>query len=123
MDTLGISLVKRACIICGNLFDAEIVMNEVLTKKNCKEVEKLHGQCVGYLEEPCDECKKLLEQAFLFIGINESKSVENNPYRTGQIVGLRKDCEYVQNLGKYFLDKGYIFIDENLGKQLNIFKE
>lgn len=91
-NTLGVALVKRACPICAHVEDAEIVLNRVLTSFRAKEVEALHGQVIGYTEKPCKECQKLMEQGFLLIQVDESKTDDHsNPWRTGKQCVIKRE--------------------------------
>ena len=58
-DKLGVSLVKYLCPICGNEAEEGIIMNSLLTKKNAKAVEQLHGKTIGFAEHPCKECSNI----------------------------------------------------------------
>jgi hypothetical protein len=117
-NPLEVSLCKEICLICGKEIDGPIVMNSILTQKHAQQVKELHGKVVGFAEKPCEECQSNLEQAFLFIGFDEEKSnLENLPqgfYRTGHIVGVKKEIPLVQEFVKQHqpkaLEKGYIFM-------------
>ena len=125
-DKLGVSIVKYLCPICGKEADNGIIMNSLLTEKNAKEVEKLHNKAIGYADHACKECTKYKDKVVFFIGIDISKSEKNNPYRTGQISGVKKDSLLVDKVKDYIstLKDGskYVFIDENLGKQVGLWK-
>lgn len=116
--TLEVSLCKEVCLICGKEMDGPIIMNSVLTKKHAESVKDLHGKVIGFSEKPCEECQSNLEQAFLFIGFDEEKSdLENLPqgfYRTGHIVGVKKEIPLVQDFVKKHqpkaIETGYIFM-------------
>jgi len=41
-------------------------------------------------DEPCDECKQVMEKAFMLIEVRDGESGAN-PYRTGYIVGIALD--------------------------------
>ena len=119
-DKLGVALTKEKCVICCKDVDGAIVMNTRLTKGEAKKVEEMHGKVIGWKEGPCDECKEMMEKAFLFIGIDEDKTdfdnLPNGLYRTGHLVGVKKDIPLVQEFVKEHapdaFGKGFIFIDE-----------
>ena len=97
---LGTALVKRLCPVCLKEQDSEILMNTVLTEKNAKQVENLHGKVVGFSDKCCDECKEKLppEKGSWFIVVDSEKTEDlNNPYRTGYIFGVSK--EYAMKVG------------------------
>lgn len=98
-NLLGTALVKRLCPVCLKEKDSEILLNKVLTEKNAKEVEKLHGKVVGFFDDGCDECKEKLppEKGTWFIVVDAEKTDDrSNPYRTGSIFGVSK--EYAMKL-------------------------
>lgn len=97
---LGTALVKRLCPICLKEKDSEILINKMLTEKNAKDVEKLNGKVVGFLDNGCDECKEKLppEKGTWFIVVDSEKTTDRqNPYRTGYIFGVSK--EYAMKVG------------------------
>lgn len=100
-DTLGVSLVYYLCPICGKRCDSGIIMNSLLTEKNAKEVRKLNNQNIGYADHTCEECSKY--DAVFFVGIDESKSTAKEPYRTGHLVGIKKDSPLVEKCKKYLI--------------------
>lgn len=83
-NEIGVALVKEACPICGAAHDGPIVMNRTLSEHRAKKVEALHGKVVGYMDKPCDDCQKLMDQGFLLIGVIEEKTDDkSNPWRSG----------------------------------------
>ena len=101
---LGTALVKRLCSICLKEQDSEILMNNVLTEKNAKEVENLHGKVVGFLDDGCDECKEKLppEKGTWFIVVDSEKTTDrNDPYRTGFIFGVSKEYAMKLDINDY----------------------
>lgn len=92
---VGVALVKRACPICVKEEDAEIIMNSLLTEKLANDVESMHGRVVGFMEEPCEECKEKYEGRVALIEIVDGQSEEecgDNPIRTGLLVGLKHEA-------------------------------
>ena len=97
---LGTALVKRLCPVCLKEQDSEILMNTVLTEKNAKDVEKLHGKVIGFMDDACDECQEKLppEKGTWFIVVDSEKTTDReNPYRIGSILGISK--EYAMEIG------------------------
>lgn len=114
---LGTALVKRLCPVCLKEQDSEILMNTVLTEKNAKNVEKLHGKVVGFLDDGCDECKEKLppEKGTWFIVVDVEKTTDrNNPHRIGSIFGVSK--EYAMKVG---IDSYVTYIDVKDAIKLN----
>ena len=114
---LGTALVKRLCPVCLKEQDSEILLNKVLTEKNAKEVEKLHGKVIGFSDDCCDECKEKLppEKGTWFIVVDVEKTDDrSNPYRTGSIFGVSK--EYAIKVG---IDSYVAYIDVKDAIKLN----
>lgn len=93
---LGVALVKRACKVCHNLEDSEILMNKQLNASQAKKVEEMHGQVVGWIESnPYGFCKACLEEskknrASFLVTIDPDKTDDmSNPWRTGGIFLLK----------------------------------
>ncbi len=118
------ALVKYACPVCGQVADEGIIVNSILTEEAAKEVEKLNGEIVGYAGKACEKCAKYKDEAIFFIGIDVEKSPEGNPYRTGQIVGVKKDADIIEYVKDYIikLEDGteLCYIDENIGKTFGL---
>lgn len=129
VNNLGVALVKELCPICCKEMDGPIVMNKRLTKPQKKKVEDIHGKVIGFADHCCEECAKYKDDVVFFVGIDESKSSKDSLkelYRTGQIVGIKKDADIVNNFKDYIVtlkdNTKVIFIDEKAGKELGIFK-
>lgn len=124
-DNFGVSLVKYICPICGDVAEEGIIMNDILTEEYAKEVKKLHGKAVGYADKCCKECFKYKDDVVFFIGIDASKS-DKEPYRTGQIIGIRKESTIVKEVKDFILELGdgtqYVFIAEEVGTQMGLWK-
>lgn len=87
------ALVKRLCPICAEEFDAEIVLNKRLTKSQAQKVEKLHGKVVGYTDKVCEKCAKdITKEGVYLIEYDPNKSDESIPFRTGRIIGIKKEA-------------------------------
>lgn len=124
MNNLEVSLVDRLCPICGKVADQAILMNSLLTEEIAKEVKNMHGKAIGYADKCCDECGKYKDDVIFFIGADISKS-DKEPYRTGQIAGVKRDSELAKSVKNAAILKDgttYIFIDENIGKQIGLWK-
>ena len=114
---LGTALVKRLCPVCLKEKDSEILMNKVLTEKNAKEVENLHGKVVGFLDDGCNECKEKLppEKGTWFIVVDSEKTTDRqNPYRTGCIFGVSKEYAMKLDINDYI-----VYIDVKDAIKLN----
>ena len=94
---LEVSLVNYLCPVCGNIAEEGIIMNSLLSEEAAKEVKSLHGKTVGYSDHACKECAKYKDEALFIIGIDAEKS-EKEPWRTGDITGINKDCPLAELL-------------------------
>lgn len=141
----GIALVKYLCPICGKVAEENILiggvapddyeepMDEVLIEHDKKKfqasrdyVDSVNGKPIGWANKCCDECAKNKDKVVYIIGIDSEKSESNNPYRTGQIVGIKKDVPFIKQFKDYIItledDTKLIFMDESAGKQLGLWK-
>ena len=120
-DIIGTALVHENCPICGKKINEQIMMNSTLTEKNAEEIKSLHNKSVGYSEEPCDECKELKKQGFIFIEVDESKTEDkSNPYRTGNMWVIKKEAAERIITNKDIIDVGASFIDMIVAKQIGL---
>lgn len=118
MSNLGIALTKELCPVCGKEHDGPIVMNTVLTEHLAKKTEALHKKVIGFMKEPCDECRSKLPKGIgsWIIIVDESKSTsKTNPYRTGQLFGVTRDYSEKLLEGKY---NEIIYMDYKVAEQL-----
>lgn len=124
-DNFGVSLVKYICPICGDVAEEGIIMNSILTEEYAKEVKELHEKAVGYADKCCKECSKYKDDVVFFIGIDASKS-DKEPYRTGQIIGIKKESTIVKEVKDFILELGdgtqYVFIAEEVGTQMGLWR-
>lgn len=120
-EVLGVALVKEACPICGKLQDGPIIMNSLLTEERAKQVEELHQKCIGYMKEPCDECKSMMEMGFLVIGFVEKKTnLTERPinfYRSGNQWVLRRESAE-RMFGKEKCEKGVMFLPVEVAQEM-----
>lgn len=125
-NKIGFALVHEICPICGKPMNKQILMNSVLGKKHAKEIENVHGKAIGYSKTACEDCSKYKDEAVMCIAIDEAKSEPNNPYRTGQIVGVCKDFQLFVDKPEFIIKTengvSYCFVEENVGKQIGFFK-
>lgn len=124
MNNLEVSIVKYLCPICGKVAEEGIIMNSLLTEKNAKAVKDLHNKTIGYTDHACSECKQYSKDAIFFIGIDEEKSTKEEPYRTGQIVGVKPTSSLVKHCKDYIhiLKDGskFCYISKNVGKSIGL---
>ena len=128
MNNFHVSLVKELCPVCCKEIDGPIIMNRVLTEKAAEEVKNLEGKVIGFADHCCEECAKYKDKVVFFVGIDISKSSVDslkNMYRTGQIIGIKKEADIIKQFEKYIIslkdDTKIIFIDEKVGNEIGIF--
>lgn len=127
-NPLETALIHELCLLCGKKHNESIVMNSILIEKEAQKIKELHNKATRFSEEPCSECKENIEKAFMFIGFDEEKSDMNNLpegfYRTGHIVGTKKDIPLVQEFVKKHqpnaLELGYLFTPYQVMIQLEL---
>ena len=129
-NNLEVSLVKELCPVCGKEMDGPIIMNTILTEKHAKKVKDLHNKVVGFAKHCCEECFKYKDEAVFFVEIDVSKSSKDsleNLYRTGKISGIKKEANIIKAFKDYIItiEDGtqIVFIDEEAGKNLGVFKD
>lgn len=128
-NNLAVSIVHEICPVCGKPMNDTIIMNSKLTPKYAKQVEEINGKAIGISKDACEECTKHKDECIYVIGIDSSRSDSKNIegiYRTGHIVGVRKDFQLFIDHSEFILktDNGvqFCFMDDDLGKQLGFFK-
>lgn len=128
-NNFEVSLTKELCPICLKEQDGAIVMNTILNEREAENVKKLHKKVVGIAKKPCEECQKIMEQAFLFIGFDETKTNEKikhegEIYRTGHTVGVAKNAEFLDEFLKDIVPehrkKGYLFVPYRIMEQIGL---
>ena len=128
-DNFEVGLVKYACPICGKEVDSAIIMNNEFTKKAAQSIREMNGKFIDYSENACEECLKYKDEVIFFIGIIPEKSDKTTGvYRTGHIVGIKQESDFVKGVpDKYILKTAnnvkFCFIDVKVGKEIGIFNE
>ena len=119
----GVAIIKYICPICGQAKEdlSAVVMNSKLTKKAADEVKAMHNQVVGFSDKPCKECQSYIDRgAFFVIGVDADKTDDmSNPYRSGHLVGIKKESEFYKHLPDEYKKKDAVYMDyremENIG--------
>lgn len=129
-NNLEVSLVKELCPVCCKEMDGPIIMNKILTEKNAKNIKDLHNKVIGFADHCCEECSKYKDKVVFFVSIDASKSSKDsleNLYRTGKIIGIKKEADMIESFKDYIITikdgTQIVFIDEETGKNLGIFKD
>ena len=126
---LSAGIVYELCPICGKSANSSIIMNKVLRPKYAKQIEELNGKVIGFSKDACEECSKHKDECIYVISVDSGRSdfkTMEGIYRTGHIVGVRKDFQLFIDHPEFILktDNGvqFCFMDDDLGKQLGFFK-
>ena len=104
------------CYFCGREKN-ELIMNTILTPKHAKNVKDANRKVVDY--EPCDECKKVMEQGVMPIQCKDG----NQDYRTGRICALKDEAVsriFPPEYAEQALKMRAMFIDETAWKQIGL---
>lgn len=124
-DKLGVAVVKEACRICGKSYDGPLILNTRLSVPMADKVKALHGKTVGFMKEPCDECKEFMKQGIIVVGIDESKTDDkSNPWRTGNFWVMKEEAikrmlkDDVEDFRADVLKKRVMFIDIKIAAQM-----
>ena len=114
MKKENVALVKRACRVCHEIVDSEVLLATKYDKDGepINDLSKYHGKVVGFIEGTgkCDKCKEKTNGCIVIIGIDPEKST-NVPYPTGVQAFVKLDS----NIGKHLLEEYSKFIiDDNI---------
>lgn len=101
-EKVGVAVVNHICPICGkvNDDDSTVVINKRFTNSEANKVKSLHNKTVGVSRKPCKECQSWIDKgAFFVIGVDVEKTEDMaNPYRSGHLVGVKRDCDFYKSL-------------------------
>lgn len=92
-------------------------MNKILTPKHVNNVKEAHGKVVDY--EPCDECKKIMEQGVMLIQCKDG----DKDYRTGRICAIKDEAVsdiFPPEYAEAALKMRAMFIEETAWKQIGL---
>ena len=126
---IGVAVPKNYCFICAKLVDQDVIMNTKATKSAADKVKALHGAVVGFMEEPCNECKEQMKKGVIIVTMNSDKTDDpNNPYRTGgfflvteDYIGRLLEEKEHKELKETVLTKRYMFLEHVVAEKLGFF--
>ncbi len=122
-ENLGVALIHEICIVCGKETNEQIIMNQILSPKNAKDVKSMHKKAIGYAQEPCEECKELMTKGYILIEYDEALTEDkSNPYRTGNIWVIAFAAAKRMNMDKDTFENGYALIDKDITNKLGLHK-
>lgn len=126
--SVEVAIVKTLCPVCCAEIEDTIIMNTLLTEEAAKEVKELEGKVIGFSDHCCEECAKHKDEVVYFVGIDAEKSSNKleELYRTGRIVGIKKEADIIEAFKDYIItlkdNTKICFIDEACGIELGMFK-
>lgn len=101
-STIGTAaLVKLLCAICWKEEDSEILLQTRDSVKVKEELERINGKPVGFMENPCKDCQKLLDKGYIHLVeldpekseyTSEGRIVNEKAHRTGKSAWIRKEA-------------------------------
>lgn len=125
-DKFACAIVHEICPICGKLMNEHIIMNTKPSVKGAKEIKETHNKTIGFSKDACEECSKHKNEVIYVIGIDEKLSEKNNLYRTGEIIGIKKESNFATDFKDFILttdnEVKFMFMDKEARKQLGLFK-
>ena len=86
MENKNFEVALIRCFFCGK--DKGLVLNAQLTPEAAKAIKECNGKAIDL--EPCDDCKKLMEQGVLLIEYKDG--TEPNFCRTGEQVVVKDEA-------------------------------
>lgn len=118
-DNQFVALAHYACPICGKNDDGVIILDKCM-----KDISHLSGKTLEY-GDPCKECQTGLDMgAIMFVVIDEKKSDPDNPWRTGNIFGIKREAaeKVLEGMpeGPAILEKQVCFIDYQAAIQIGL---
>lgn len=106
MDKSYVSMEQKVCFVCGEKFDTESILLDARLRNRFER-----NTVTGYGH--CPECQSKLDKGFVFlIVVDENKSPnEKEPWRTGDIVTIKKEVCSVMFADIQIKNVGFITTD------------
>lgn len=87
MEKQAVAMAKLICPVCGKEQPTLVV-----DKKFRKTLPANIDKPIGYLDEPCTECKDYMNKGIIIISVDVDKTTEpDNPFRTGHILVVKEE--------------------------------
>lgn len=126
-DIIGTAVVHEICPVCGKPMNEQVIINKHLTENAANKVKEMNGKAVGYSKNACEECTKYKDKVVYIIGVDPEKSKKDNPYRTGQVIGIKNNCDFILDNHKYINKTAngvcFMFMEESVGIKIGIFQK
>jgi len=105
----GLNPSVELCFICGE-------SKSVMLFGRMRNDEEAPRQAVMN-HEPCDKCKKIMEEGVILIEVKDGEEGSQNPFRTGYMVAFK--LEVAKQIFNIDLDKHrFFFIEESTLKSI-----
>ena len=110
----GVNASVMKCFYCGK------DMGVALLGRLKDDVEAPRECVLNY--EPCDDCKKYMEEGIIVIGVKDGSN-EDNPYRTGEFLVITEDgigniINPDSDLYRCIMEHRFVFIEHSVLKNI-----
>lgn len=120
MGKINFEVAIIKCWFCGE--DKGLIMNRRLTKKDAQQIREANGRAIDL--EPCDNCKKLMEQGVILFEIDRiPDNPQDMPERTGRMAVVRDsafDNFPDKEFAKQVLKRRFGFIQRELWNDMGL---
>lgn len=120
MRKINFEVALIRCFFCGK--DKELIMNTQLTAQAAEEVRECNGKVIDL--EPCEECKKLMEQGVILFEIEKVPDDPHQlPERTGRMAVVRDsafDNFFDEGFKKQVLERRFGFVQKELWELMGL---
>ena len=118
-----VAMAKHACRICNNTEEFILLATKYKDGEPVEDLSPLHNQVVGFIEGgKCKNCIDLYKDTIVLVVCDDEKSEDhNNPWRTGEIIQIKKKSQFGHHLLSNNLVKNDLaYIDEKYAEELKI---
>jgi len=117
---IGVALVHELCPVCAKEMDGSIFINQKLSEKEAKNVEKMNGKVI-WSKELCLDCKDMKTKGFILIGAVEAKTQDaTNPYRSGNVWCVKQEVADQLFAPHPAPPSGIAFVDVTVAEQMQL---
>ena len=120
-----VALVKRACRVCHQAEDAEILLAKRYDQKGepLQDLAPLNHQVIGFIDQGvCDKCKEKFntKEYYILVEVDAAQSPDhNNPWCTGKVIQIKIDSDFGRHLlSKNLIKNGMAYIPIEVVNQL-----
>lgn len=103
-----------ACFFCGE--PKEVILD--------RRLKNTLPRLAVYNREPCDECKKWMEQGVILLSVRDNETDRNNPYRTGRLCVVKDEAIKRMPVDQALIDAALkrrcMFIEDSAWAQMGL---